>query len=198
MKVLYKILVFVVLFAGVASCKSTQEVIVKQEKKDKILPIQKKYGNILGVAPEKVKNIPLYKFIDSWMGTPYRMGGETRKGIDCSFFTQFLYHDVYGGLIERTAEKQYMAPDTDKFIGQEFLKQGDLLFFNLQGSQHHPITHVGVYLGHGQFVHSTSKRSNMGGNGVQISNFNDNHWQKLFVAAGRKPIKTDDTIDEEN
>jgi len=114
------------------------------------------------------------------------MGGENRSGIDCSFFSQFLYHDVYNSLIERTAEKQFSAPSTDKFIGQEFLEEGDLLFFNLSGSEYERITHVGVYIGHNKFVHSTSRKSPDGQNGVQISNFNDQHWQNLFVAAGRK------------
>lgn len=152
----------------------------------KIDPIQTKYAKIIDVKPSSISNVELYQFIDSWMETPYLMGGENRSGIDCSFFSQFLYHDVYNSLIERTAEKQYNAPSTEKFIGQEFLTEGDLLFFNLQGSPYAPITHVGVYLKNNHFVHSTSKRTNKGSNGVQISNFKDPHWQRLFVAAGRK------------
>jgi len=162
----------------------------KKEKEEditiQILPIQKKYAGILGISPQEAKSIKLYEFIDSWEGTTYRMGGENRSGIDCSFFSQFLYHDVYNSLIERTAEKQFSAPSTDKFIGQEFLEEGDLLFFNLSGSEYERITHVGVYIGHNKFVHSTSRKSPDGNNGVQISNFNDQHWQDLFVAAGRK------------
>ncbi len=174
---------------GFVSCKSTDEVVYNDSNKlVKILPIQEKYGAIIGVTPEKVKPVVLYEFIDSWMGTPYKMGGETKKGIDCSFFAQFLFHDVYGSLIERTAEKQFMAPSTDKFIGQEYLRQGDLLFFNPNGSQYYAITHVGVYLGHGKFVHSSSNRTASGSNGVQISNFKDKRWQDMFVAAGRKSL----------
>ena len=151
-----------------------------------ILPIQKKYADILGIQPSEAKSVKLYQFIDSWEGISYLMGGENRYGIDCSFFSQFLYHDVYGFLIERTAEKQFLSPTTDKFIGQEYLKEGDLLFFNLAGSQYEKISHVGVYIGHGKFVHSTSRRAANGKNGVQISDFNNKHWQKLFVSAGRK------------
>lgn len=151
-----------------------------------ILPIQKKYAAVLGVQPEEAKSVKLYRFIDSWEGIRYLMGGENKSGIDCSFFSQFLYHDVYGFLIERTADKQFMSPSTDKFIGQEYLKEGDLLFFNLSGSQYEAVTHVGVYIGHGKFVHSTSRRAANGKNGVQISDFNNKHWQRLFVSAGRK------------
>lgn len=161
--------------------------VVNVKPNSQVSQIQKKYADFLGVPPQQIKNIKLYEFIDSWMGTRYKLGGENRSGIDCSFFTQFLYHDVYNALIERTAEKQYSAPSTDKFIGQEYLVQGDLLFFNLTGSQYDLISHVGVYLGNNKFVHSTSRRRDSGqGNGVQISNLKDAHWQKLFVAAGRK------------
>ncbi len=188
MKIFYTIVVVILL--SVVSCKSKSTIAnitdKSEEQPEILLPIQKKYGKIIGVPPEQIKNIPLYEFIDSWMGTTYKMGGENKKGIDCSFFTQFLYHDVYNNLIERTAEKQFNSNSTDKFLGQEFLKQGDLLFFNKRGSQHNPITHVGVYLGNNYFVHSTSKRGNSGSNGVQISDFTDRYWQKMFVAAGRK------------
>ncbi|WP_025739939.1 C40 family peptidase [Aquimarina pacifica] len=196
---LFRICILVFVLFGMSNCKTTVAPVVEEEKEeqDEILPIQKKYGAILGIIPEKVENIALYNFIDSWMETPYKMGGENRKGIDCSFFAQFLYHDVYNNLIERTAEKQYMAPSTDKFIGQEYLKEGDLLFFNTRGSQHHPISHVGIYLGHNQFVHSTSRKSSSGRNGVQISNFTDRHWQKMFVAAGRK-AKNTNNITQDN
>ena len=167
MRGLYVFLLAGMLFTLVIGCKSAdiKDIYIEQPTQENtILPIQKKYGEILGIAPQNVKNIQLYSFIDNWENTPYRMGGETKRGIDCSFFTQFLYHDVYNSLIERTAEKQYMAPDTDKFIGQEFLKQGDLLFFNLTGSQYHKITHVGVYLGHDKFVHSTARKASNGNN----------------------------------
>ncbi|MDH7446800.1 C40 family peptidase [Aquimarina sp. 2201CG14-23] len=198
MNILSKTLILFIIIVGVMSCggskKAEQEALAKAKRdsialaqKNAVLPIQKKYGAILGVSPKEIKNVPLYKFIDEWMNTPYRMGGETKDGIDCSFFSQYLFHDVYNNLIERTAQKQYDAPDTDKFLGQEFLKQGDLLFFNERGSEHRPITHVGVYLGNDKFVHSTARKAKSGRNGVQISDFKKRHWQKMFVAAGRKP-----------
>lgn len=161
---------------------------VKTQTAPQILPIQRKYASILGIAPNEAKSIALYNFIDSWEGTTYLMGGENRRGIDCSFFSQFLYHDVYNTLIERTADKQFLSPSTDKFIGQEYLEEGDLLFFNLSGSQYETISHVGVYIGNGMFVHSTSRKAKNGRNGVQISYLNDDHWQRLFVSAGRKSI----------
>ncbi len=204
MNILSKTFILFIIIVGAMSCggskKTEQEALAQARrdsialaKKNAILPIQKKYGAILNMPPKEIKNVPLFKFIDEWMNTPYKMGGETKDGIDCSFFSQYLFHDVYGNLIERTAQKQYDAPDTDKFIGQEFLKQGDLIFFNHRGSEHSAITHVGVYLGNNKFVHSTSRKSNSGRNGVQISDLKKKHWQKMFVAAGRKPKLTTTT-----
>ncbi|UII28992.1 C40 family peptidase [Fulvivirga maritima] len=183
--------------AGIQGCKSQSSLahlddndVEPKPKEPTILPIQKKYGEMIGVSPEEITNLNLYQFIESWIGTPYKMGGEDKAGIDCSFFVQYLYHDVYHKLIERTAERQFMSPDTDKFRGQEYLHEGDLLFFNSQGAQHLPITHVGVYLDNQHFVHSASNHDSQGHSGVQISNLSDDYWQKMFVAAGRKPIKT--------
>ena len=185
MRIVYLLFCAVGLFSG---CKSTHVVEAPEPEEAGILPIQTKYSEILDVPPEKIENITLYRFIDQWDEAPYLLGGETKRGIDCSYFTQFLYHDVYGNLIERTAEKQYTAKSTDKFLGQEYLKEGDLLFFNAQGSQYARITHVGVYLGFGKFVHSTARRDAYGKNGVQISDFTEEYWQRMFVAAGRKTI----------
>ncbi|MFC5044999.1 C40 family peptidase [Aquimarina hainanensis] len=206
MKLLLKTLLLISIFIGIASCGGAKKALAEAREKARrdsialaqknaILPIQNKYGTILNVAPKKIDNIPLFKFIDDWMDTPYRMGGETKQGIDCSFFSQYLYHDIFDVLIERTAQKQYDAPDTNKFLGQEYLVEGDLIFFNKQGSEHYPITHVGVYLKNGKFVHSTARRGASGKNGVQISDLTKAHWQKMFVSAGRKPrtAKTSDS-----
>ncbi|MBL3656756.1 C40 family peptidase [Fulvivirga sediminis] len=192
-----RIFFLVVLLAGIQGCKSQSSLshlddndVDPQPEEPTILPIQEKYGEIIGVPPEKVTNLDLYEFIESWIGTPYKMGGEDKAGIDCSFFVQYLYHDVYNKLIERTAERQFMSPDTDKFRGQEYLQEGDLLFFNSEGAQYLPITHVGVYLDNQRFVHAASNHDAEGHSGVQISNLSDSYWQKMFVAAGRKPINT--------
>ncbi|GAA0723931.1 hypothetical protein GCM10009430_27920 [Aquimarina litoralis] len=201
MNTLYKTFFLLAIIIGVMSCggskKAEQEALAQARrdsialaKQNAILPIQKKYGAILGIPPKKVENVALFEFIDEWMNTPYLLGGNTKKGIDCSYFTQYIYHDVYGNLIERTAEKQFKADDTNKFKGLHNLKQGDLIFFNKQGSEHREITHVGFYLGNDRFVHSTSRRGNSGGNGVQISILSEQPWKRMFVAAGKKPKYT--------
>lgn len=159
-------------------------------KQNAILPIQKKYGAILGIPPKKIENVPLFEFIDEWMNTPYKLGGNTKNGIDCSYFTLNIFHNVYGKLIERTAQKQFDAKDTRKYLGLHNLKQGDLIFFSTKGSKSREISHVGFYLGNDRFVHSTSRRGNSGGNGVQISLLSEQPWKRMFVAGGKKPKHT--------
>jgi len=199
MNIIFKVFFLLAIGVGMYSCGGTSKSAlaeakeqirrdsIARAKQNAVLPIQKKYGAILSVSPKQIKNIPLFEFIDDWMNTPYKLGGENKEGIDCSFFTQYVFHDVYGNLIERTAQKQFDAPDTNKFKGQHNLKEGDLIFFNSSGSEFENITHVGFYLGNNRFVHSTSRRKNSGGNGVQISNLKQQPWQRMFVAGGKKP-----------
>jgi hypothetical protein len=137
-------------------------------------PAQFKYAIKMDIEVERLANAELYKFIETWWGTPYRMGGSTQKGIDCSAFTQMLASVIYGEQIPRTAQEQkiFCRP-----IDINELKEGDLVFFNTKRA--HMVTHVGVYLHHDQFVHASSS------NGVIISSLQDNYWSKKFVGAGR-------------
>ena len=150
-----------------------------------IASLQSKYAKILGVSPNEITNIPLYEFIDSWIGTPYLLGGATKDGIDCSSFTQRLFTHVYGMYIERTAEKQKKSKNNDMFTDQSFLREGDLLFFGELDRR--VITHVGVYLGNNKFVNATSRRTN-GISGVKIDDLSDGFWQSIYCCAGRRKV----------
>lgn len=136
--------------------------------------MQFKYAIKMDVEVEKLANAELYKFIETWWGTPYRMGGSSQRGIDCSAFTQMLASVIYGQHIPRTAQEQkiFCTP-----IDINELKEGDLVFFNTKRG--HMVTHVGVYLHEDQFVHASSS------NGVIISSLQDNYWSKKFAGAGR-------------
>lgn len=176
------------------SCGSKKAAIVPQ-KTEIATPIkapsviQIKYGKILGVVPDSVTNTRLYNFIDSWVGKPYKMGGETEKGIDCSSFTQLLYSKVYNLYIERTAHKQFTSKELNRFRGLDYLNEGDLLFFQHPNNVDGYIDHVGIYLDNNKFVHSTSNKGKNKKNGVQISDITNAYWQKLFIAAGKRKDK---------
>ena len=145
-----------------------------------------KYAQLLGVSSHEITNLTLYDFIEEWFDTPYLLGGETSEGIDCSSFTQRLYTTVYDLYIERTAQKQYDSKLTDKFQGKEYLHEGDLIFFTGVNDKTNKISHVGIYLKNGRFVHATSHKKDTGTRGVKISNLDHPYWKKRFYAAGRR------------
>lgn len=156
--------------------------IKKVEEPEPISKIQLKYSKILEVDPVKLTNIDLYEFIDRWIGTPYLWGGETRKAIDCSSFTQRLFAKSYDMYLERTAQKQCSSELTDLFEGLNHLNEGDLLFF---GKDQFNIVHVGVYLHNNKFVHATARKVD-GDAGVKISDLKNPYWSNLLMSAGRR------------
>lgn len=161
---------------------------IEEEKisEEIISPLQKKYAEIIGVDPEEITNLELYKFIDRWMGTPYVLGGETEAGIDCSSFAQRLFISVYDWYIERTAQKQMDSEATETWSDPQFLMEGDFVFFRAAGHLGKKITHVGVYLGNNKFVNATSRTGKSGSAGVKISDLSDPYWKARFFAAGRR------------
>lgn len=136
-------------------------------------PLQFKYAIKMDVEVERLINRDLYKFIESWWGTPYRLGGSTQNGVDCSAFTQTLMSVIYGLQIPRTAREQ-KAQST--VISEDQLREGDLIFFNTRGRG---VNHVGIYLQDNNFVHAASST------GVMISNLNEAYWKKRLLGAGR-------------
>lgn len=118
-------------------------------------------------------NPMLYAFIEEWYGVPYRLGGESKKGVDCSAFVKRLFEEVYGQHLLRTAAQQYA---TAVPIIRTELREGDLVFFKIRTRR---ISHVGVYLQDGEFVHASLSQ------GVMISKLNNPYWTRYFAGAGR-------------
>jgi cell wall-associated NlpC family hydrolase len=84
----------------------------------------------------------------TYIGTPYRYGGTTPNGFDCSGFVYYLYGEVFGQRIPRMPHE--MAREGMQ-VGRDDLRRGDLVFFGYRGT----FTHVGIYAGDGRFVHAT-------------------------------------------
>lgn len=144
----------------------------RESNAENLSALQVKYAVLLNTPAEEVKNPKMFEFIDDWYGTPYRLGGTTKKGVDCSAFSQFLFTSVYGLSIPRTAREQYNLTNR---ISRTELKEGDLIFFNTRGG----VSHVGVYLQNNRFVHASTS------GGVMISDIFDEYWVKRFVGVGR-------------
>lgn len=114
----------------------------------------------------------LYSQYNQWRGTPYKYGGLSLNGVDCSGFVHQTYKAVYNISLPRSTDQQIRQ---GKPVSITALKTGDLLFFKTGWK----VRHVGIYLEKGKFVHASTSR------GVTISNLNDTYWQKSYTQARR-------------
>jgi len=106
------------------------------------------------------------------VGTPYRYGGSTPSGFDCSGLVHYSYANA-GKNVPRTTGGLWndLAPINDKDM-----RVGDLLFFSIAGK----MSHVGLYLGDGRFVHAPSS-----GKVVSIEDLGSDYYRRAFIRAGR-------------
>ena len=109
-----------------------------------------------------------------YLETPYKYGGNTQKGMDCSAFTLQVYQNSLSIEIPRSAREQY---STGEKISNDELKFGDLVFFNTT-KRSFP-GHVGIYLGENQFVHASRSL------GVTVSSLENAYYKKRYVGARR-------------
>ncbi len=111
----------------------------------------------------------------TYLGTPYKYGGNTKDGMDCSAFTQTVYKEVFNINLERSARLQYNQGEVIK-KGDE-LKYGDLVFFNTR--QRVKPGHVGIYIGDNLFAHASTKK------GVTITSLDYDYYARVYMGARR-------------
>lgn len=117
----------------------------------------------------------LNSFILKWLGKPYKLGGKTEKGIDCSQFTKRLYKDVYSKELENVAYKQW---NQTKRVKRDSLQVGDIVFFRSRQSPSG--WHCGAYIGNTYFVHAANKFE-----GVKVSSLKEPRYVKSYRGAGK-------------
>jgi cell wall-associated NlpC family hydrolase len=117
----------------------------------------------------------LNQFILKWLGKPYKLGGNTEKGIDCSQFNKRLYLDVYKTQLENVCYKQW---NQTQRIKKDSLQVGDLVFFRSKASPSG--WHCGCYIGNTYFVHSANRFE-----GVKVSSLIEPRYTKNFKGGGR-------------
>ncbi|KHJ37058.1 murein DD-endopeptidase MepS/Murein LD-carboxypeptidase [Pedobacter glucosidilyticus] len=145
----------------------------KQEISDPDNLASQFFSQVMGVAISATSNTKMYQFIYDWLGTPYRLGGDTQKGVDCSGFAFQLYEKTFNTMIGSNSRNIFSMVNP---ISKVELKEGDLVFFKIKSKS---ISHVGVYIGDNKFAHASSSK------GVMISNLNEPYWQRYFYKGGR-------------
>ncbi len=118
----------------------------------------------------------LFSAAAQWLGVPYRYGGYSTKGIDCSGLTVHLFSQVYQIELERRSADIYRENCT-RIRQLSKLRSGDLLFFCT--GKKNKINHVGIYLKDNKFIHASTRQ------GVRVDDLRDAYYQQTLHRAGR-------------
>ncbi len=132
-----------------------------------------------GLPVDTASKLELYYQMYEWLGTRYRFGGETKRGVDCSGFTGIMYEKVYKRTLPRDSRSMFKMTNP---ISRSEMKEGDLLFFRIRRGQ---VSHVGIYIGENKFVHASTSQ------GVIISDLREDYYRRYFYKAGRLKSSTD-------
>ncbi len=108
----------------------------------------------------------------SWRGTPHRLGGRDKRGIDCSGLVQVIYRDFFGIRLPRMVSAQVRL---GRKVSRRDLRPGDLVFFRPPGKYRH----VGIYMGNQRFLHTSARH------GVMVSRISDYYWRNCYWTARR-------------
>jgi len=134
------------------------------------------YSKKLGVTLKGTENKKLIQSMSSWMGVPYKYGGDNKAGCDCSGLVKSIFKEVYNKDLFRSAMDQMQNV---RIIKRDELAIGDLVFFKTIGDK---VSHVGIYIGENKFIHASSTR------GVVINSLEEAYYKKCFYAGGRVAV----------
>lgn len=112
----------------------------------------------------------------SWLGTPYKYGGQAKDGADCSGFVMMSYVNALGIKLPRTS---YDQGEYCKRISKDKLQAGDLVFFRTGKADR--VSHVGIYIGDDKIIHASSSR------GVVIDNLSGKYYVDHYHHSGYIP-----------
>lgn len=129
----------------------------------------------MGMDIDKEDNHKLYIVSSGWLGVPYRAGGNSKHGTDCSGLVSQLYMSVYNIRLARNTVGQLKESNR---VSRRNLREGDLVFFTSRTSRKR-VAHVGIYLKQGKFIHASTSQ------GVIISSLNEKYYTQHWLCGGR-------------
>jgi lipoprotein Spr/probable lipoprotein NlpC len=137
-------------------------------------PFLEEYSQKLQIQLDSTCDPLFVATVAGWIGVPYRHAGYSKAGIDCSGFVSKIYKEVYD--IDLTHSACQMIYQMKTLVKKSELRMGDIIFFRIHG---HRISHVGMYLKDGKFIHASSY------NGITVNNLDAPYYKKAYYIAGR-------------
>ncbi len=131
-----------------------------------------KYEEQLGISLPETINIEFIKAIVPWLGSPYKYGGNSINGTDCSGFVSSIYSCYFKIELDRTSLLIYQNA---RKINKSQVKEGDLVFFKTDGKK---VSHAGMVITPNQFMHASSKK------GVVVNSLSEPYYSESFVSFG--------------
>ena len=129
------------------------------------------YADYEGTSATNTVREELIAYAYTYLGTPYVYGGSSYSGTDCSGFTMAVFAKFGYSLSHGASDQYYTAAS----VSSKERQAGDLVFFDTFGG----ISHVGIYLGGGQFIHASSS------GGVKINSLYESYYAACYLGAGR-------------
>ena len=163
-------LLTILLLSVLSSCKTRQKYLPGT-------PSPRELSARLGVRVTESDYRYLYAEAADWLGTPHRIGGTTKRSVDCSGFACVMYRKVYGKQLRRSSAD--ILKYNCRKIGRADLREGDLVFFYTGKGRKKTPNHVGIYLKNGTFVHASTSR------GVIVSDLNEPYYLRTWLTGGR-------------
>lgn len=158
----------ILLLIMLSGCSTSAPVVSKAVP----LQTQPQKNQTVGILVEELPSVLLLNEFDIWKGTPYRLGGANKRGIDCSALIQKIYASTFNIELPRTTERQSRRGYP---INKSKLQAGDLVFFKTSLTE----KHVGIFIGDNQFLHASSSQ------GVMISALDNSYWQSRYWQSRR-------------
>lgn len=166
---------------GLAACGSKREAVSRPPRRPVAeITLDELVGATTSPAPATEAEMSararsVVEAAHKWLGTSYKYGGETRRGVDCSALVMNVYREALGLKIPRTtaSQRQYAIN-----ISRNELQPGDLIFFS-SNKNRNGISHVGLFIGNDRFIHASSSR------GVVVSRLSEKYFMNHYHSAGR-------------